>query len=83
MIAGRIADAGYADDVRAYAHALLVRAAELDSPRGGALAWAAWARKYADGIDPRRLQAGMPTIPAPQPDQLKPYLRGFSPDGPY
>ena len=84
VIGRRVADVEYTDDVRAYARALVVRAAEVGPPRDDSVrAWAEWAREHADSIDPRRLKAGMPTIPEPQPEQLKPYLRGFSPYGPY
>jgi phosphatidylserine/phosphatidylglycerophosphate/cardiolipin synthase-like enzyme len=39
----------------------------------GMLAWARWAAQYADSIDVRQTGDGMPAIPDPKPEELKPY----------
>ena len=84
VIAQRLADVEYADDIRAYGRALRKRAADLPTERAaGVRLWADWAERHADRIDPREAKAGMPMPVDPGPEQLKPYLRGLSPYGPY
>ncbi|MEU9323554.1 hypothetical protein AB0D91_07010 [Streptomyces canus] len=66
-----------------YCDALERRLAELDgqalhSPR----LWLEWARSYVRGIDPLRNPPGMPTPRDPAPDELQPYLKGWSPHRP-
>jgi hypothetical protein len=83
-IAQRIADIGYAQDIRGYCEALRARAADLPDPRSAeVLAWAQWAAQYAVSIDVRQTGAGMPATPDPKPEELKPYLGPWSPYGPY
>ncbi|MFF4760163.1 hypothetical protein [Streptomyces sp. NPDC001292] len=41
--------------------------------------WLEWAREYVRGIDPLRRPSGMPTPRDPTPDELQPYLKGWSP----
>jgi hypothetical protein len=45
--------------------------------------WIAWIRRYLDErVDPLASPPTMPAAPEPRPDDLKPFLDGFSPDGP-
>jgi hypothetical protein len=44
--------------------------------------WLAWAAGYRDDIDPLQQQLVMPPDPRPQPEDLRPFLRGWSPYGP-
>ncbi|MYS41053.1 hypothetical protein GTY23_07310 [Streptomyces sp. SID5998] len=44
--------------------------------------WLEWARAYARSIDPLRELPKMPHTREPTPEELKPYLRGWSPDRP-
>ncbi|MFZ1155542.1 MAG: hypothetical protein WAN93_11615 [Solirubrobacteraceae bacterium] len=47
------------------------------------LKWIAWARSYADTIDPLQRAPGMPAAPTSvQPEELRPFLDGWSPYGP-
>jgi len=48
----------------------------------GELDWIAWARQYADRIDPFQSPRLLPADPEVGPDELKPYLGGLSPYGP-
>ncbi|KOU44458.1 hypothetical protein ADK53_02450 [Streptomyces sp. WM6373] len=52
--------------------------AELDSARE----WLAWIRRYIQSVDPLTRLPGMPTASEPKPEELKPYLNGWSPHGP-
>ncbi|WP_435246836.1 hypothetical protein [Streptomyces sp. NRRL F-5630] len=47
-------------------------------PTGSQLRWLEWARRYARDIDPLRQPPGMPTPCEPSPDDLRPYLKGWS-----
>jgi hypothetical protein len=79
----RIEEAAEAEDIRAYAAALRGSAERVDPSRQkDVIAWATWAKTYADEADPVRNCAGMPVTPKPQPDDLTPYLRGWNPWGP-
>ncbi|MCL7429798.1 hypothetical protein [Streptomyces sp. YS415] len=42
-------------------------------------AWTTWARAYADRIDPVPQNPGLPDPPTITPEDLRPYLRGWSP----
>jgi len=44
--------------------------------------WLEWARAYARSIDPLSELPKMPDVREPMPEELKAYLRGWSPDGP-
>ncbi|MFJ2215006.1 hypothetical protein ACIQVO_31880 [Streptomyces sp. NPDC101062] len=44
--------------------------------------WLAWAQSHIAAVDPMRRLPGMPITSEPQPDDLKPYLTGWSPHGP-
>jgi hypothetical protein len=73
--------------LHAYCDALAQRidAAETtgeDADPVSARAWLTWARAYADAIDPLRGLPAMPELHAPEPDELKPFLKGWSPHGP-
>ena len=44
--------------------------------------WSQWARSRAEPGDPLRGRPTMPPDPEPKPKDLRPYLDGWSPDGP-
>ncbi|MFF7255910.1 hypothetical protein [Streptomyces microflavus] len=44
--------------------------------------WLEWARAYVRSLDPLRELPEMPATSAPEPEELKPYLKGWSPRGP-
>ncbi|QJT07189.1 hypothetical protein G9272_33710 [Streptomyces asoensis] len=70
-----------------YCDALERRLAELDEDLDeqaleSARGWLEWAREYVRCIDPVRHPPGMPTPRAPTPDELQPFLKGWSPHAP-
>lgn len=71
-------------EIRAYAAQVEHHAASnLDKEASDdVMSWAAWARSYADRIDPllRRLQ--LPSPPAPTPTAIAPFIAPLSPYGP-
>lgn len=46
------------------------------------VAWVEWAREYIERLDPLRVPPTAPTFPRPKPEDLRPFLDGFSPYGP-
>ena len=72
--------------LREYCEALERRIAEAVDLKGqeAALAqeWLAWARRHIEAIDPLSRLPEMPTPHEPRPEELKPYLSGWSPHGP-
>jgi hypothetical protein len=71
------------EHIRAYSAALRAAASAADaSRRDDILAWAAWAAGYANEVDPVMTRTGMPVTPTPKPDELSPYLHGWSVWGP-
>lgn len=64
--------------IRAYCDALEGHHA-TPSAAEAATAWATWARAYADRIDPVSLNPGLPEPPTITPEDLRPYLHGWSP----
>lgn len=70
--------------VRAYADAIEdhLRRAAAAEPAEATAEWIAWMRTYADRIDPVPQLPHQPDESAINADDLRPYLRGFSPDGP-
>lgn len=68
-----------------YCHALERRLAEA-GPEGSGLAdarrWLDWARRYARSLDPLVVLPGMPKTRGLEAEDLKPFLRGWSPYGP-
>jgi hypothetical protein len=65
-------------EIRAYCDAI-----EKRYPGGESAGWVAWARRYADGLDPLREPPTAPAVPEDvRPDQLQPFLNGWSPYGP-
>jgi hypothetical protein len=50
--------------------------------REASVQWIAWARQYAERIDPLNQTLAMPAPPRPTPEALRPYLHGWSPYGP-
>ncbi|MEU5341852.1 hypothetical protein AB0H18_13615 [Streptomyces sp. NPDC020766] len=70
-----------------YCDALELRLAELgtsseEADPAAPRRWLEWARSYAQAIDPLKQPRGMSTPYDPTPEELRPYLRGWSPDGP-
>lgn len=65
-----------ATTIRAYCDALEDRPA---IPAEATTAWIAWARAYADRVDPVLRNPGLPEPPAPTPEDLRPFLHGWSP----
>ncbi|OKJ75427.1 hypothetical protein AMK30_13820 [Streptomyces sp. CB02460] len=54
----------------------------VDEPTlGQTRRWLEWARAYVRSIDPLSELPKMPDVREPTPEELKPYLRGWSPDG--
>ncbi|MEU4166191.1 hypothetical protein AB0F46_04795 [Streptomyces sp. NPDC026665] len=71
--------------LRQYCDALERRldVAAEDSPDiESARAWLRWARGYAESLDPLTQPPTMPSEPEFEPEDLKPYLTGWSPHGP-
>lgn len=71
----------------AYCTALERRISELDgaadeSALESARRWLQWVREYVRSIDPLSRLPEMPHTHEPTPEELKPYLRGWSPHGP-
>ena len=65
-------------EIRAYCDAI-----EKQYPGSESAAWVAWARRYADRHDPLRERPAAPAVPEEvRPDQLQPFLTGWSPYGP-
>lgn len=75
-----------AADLSAYCDAL-ERRLEDPSGEGGAAAdsaqrWLTWARRYVQSLDPLTCLPAMPTAREPKPEELAPFLNGWSPHGP-
>ncbi|MGW1914311.1 hypothetical protein ACWCQS_27185 [Streptomyces sp. NPDC002076] len=74
-----------AQALRRYCDALerrLDSAAEGDPDVELARSWLRWARDYAEALDPLTQLPTMPSGLAFEPEDLKPYLKGWSPYGP-
>ena len=54
-----------------------------DEERSDATSWIDWSVRYANQIDPLRQPLSVPEDPEPKPEDLKPYLKGWSPYGPW
>ncbi|MFK0015481.1 hypothetical protein [Streptomyces sp. NPDC091027] len=67
-----------------YVDALRLHASTLPSgpERDGAEAWIAWADGHVRRLNPLNGTLGLPDIPEPRADELKPFPRGLSPYGP-
>lgn len=64
--------------IRAYCDALEDHHATPDVAEA-TTAWTTWARAYADRVDPIPQNPGLPDPPTITPEDLRPYLRGWSP----
>jgi len=71
-----------ANRVRTYGHALDSRKVVASLPPEGSPDWSSWIHAYADSIDPLLRTSGVPEVAAPKPEDLKPFLDGWSPYGP-
>jgi hypothetical protein len=58
------------------------RPGEDEAAAASAQQWLAWARRYVQSLDPLTLLPTMPTARDPKPEELAPYLNGWSPHGP-
>ncbi|WP_326800495.1 hypothetical protein OIE49_36890 [Streptomyces sp. NBC_01788] len=65
--------------IRAYCDALEDHQDTDPAAAEGVTAWTAWARAYADRIDPVLQNPRLPDPPTITPEDLRPYLRGWSP----
>lgn len=65
-----------AQRIRAYCEALTAMHDDRDAQRAE---WITWARSYADQLDPRGRADTGPAVVEPQPHELGPLLRGWSP----
>ncbi|MFF9171769.1 MULTISPECIES: hypothetical protein [unclassified Streptomyces] len=65
--------------IRAYCTALEESQDTLAGAPEAVAAWIAWARAHADRIDPIPRTPGLPEPPAITPEDLRPYLHGWSP----
>lgn len=73
----QLADLDKSTRVRAYCDEL-----EAAENAEATAEWVAWARCYADRLDPRRRADLMPPDVEPRPEDLKPFLGRWSPYGP-
>ncbi len=75
-----------AESLSAYCNALERRLAEAAGEDEVAVAsahgWLAWARRYVQRLDPLTRLPAKPTGREPKPEELAPYLNGWSPHGP-
>lgn len=73
-----------AQRIDAYLAALQIHVDSLDEPERVAAAreWQAWAVAYRKTVDPFGKPVGMPEVPEPKPDDLKPFMHGLNPYGP-
>ncbi|MFI8325226.1 hypothetical protein [Streptomyces sp. NPDC085529] len=75
-----------AANLSAYCNALERRleeaAREDDAVVTSARGWLVWARRYVQSLDPLTRLPAMPTAREPKPEELAPYLNGWSPHGP-
>lgn len=65
--------------IRAYCHALEAHQTTRPNTIEAARQWIVWARAYADRIDPVLQSPELPDPPAIRPEDLRPYLHGWSP----
>ncbi|MFJ8536829.1 hypothetical protein [Streptomyces sp. NPDC093591] len=65
--------------IRAYCRALEDHHGTSPDAVAAVTRWIAWARTYADRIDPVPQNPGLPDPPAITPEDLRPYLHGWSP----
>jgi hypothetical protein len=74
-----------ANQIRAYVADMEARLADHLAPeeRAVAEAWIRWARDYAQRIDSLNSKLGMPADPEPTHEALAPFMKGWSPYGPY
>jgi len=68
--------------LREYCDALEARLAANEDQVQSDRAWLSWARDYIERIDPNDGVAEMPAIPAAKPEDLTPFLDGWSPNAP-
>ncbi|MBX7554370.1 hypothetical protein K1Y78_42125 [Streptomyces sp. tea 10] len=68
--------------IRAYCDALADHQNATPGSAEAVTAWIAWARAHADHIDPVPQNPGLPEPPAITPEDLRPYLHGWSPHEP-
>lgn len=84
VLRGQLADWQLGNDLDEYLAAMQASILTLTSVKeqNTATPWLAWAKEYRQSINPLAKPLAMPPVPKPKPDELKPYLRGWSPYGP-
>jgi hypothetical protein len=71
-----------AQHIDEYLGVLCARIAELPQDEAEpAAAWLEWCEAYSEALDPLNKRLAMPAVPDPRPEDLQPFLRGFSPYG--
>ncbi|AXU11532.1 hypothetical protein [Streptomyces clavuligerus] len=68
----------YLDAVRSHVHELPPGPTRTDAE-----SWLSWASGYVARLDPTNQPPRLPEIPEPRAEDLKPFLRDWSPYGPY
>ena len=81
VLANQVEQWRLAQDIREFVTAAQARQDGARSD-GDEHAWLVWAAAHADRIDPLRHALAVPPPVEPEPEDLKPYLRGFNPYGP-
>lgn len=73
-----------AQEINAFCDAVQHQAEREPDPQQAASmrAWIAWARAHARHIDPLHADLGVPDVPEPTAEDLRPFLHGWSPYGP-
>lgn len=84
VLRGQLADWQLGNDLDDYLAAMETSIPTLTSvqEQDAAAEWLAWAKEYRQNINPLAKPLAIPSVPKPKPDELKPYLRGWSPYGP-
>jgi hypothetical protein len=73
-----------ADQVLQYILAMQSRIDTIDDAdeRAAAKEWCEWAEGWAEAHDPLSRTVGMPEVPEPRAEDLRPFLGGLNPFGP-
>jgi hypothetical protein len=74
--------ARFASDIRSYCEELRA-SIPGDSPLSGAMEWITWAEDHPRAIDPLLQVPTMPDVPAPGPEDLRPFLQALQASDPF
>jgi hypothetical protein len=85
VLLGQVQHWELANRIRDYVVVMEARLADYAAPeeRADAEAWIRWARDYAQRIDPLNSKLRLPADPEPSYEALAPFMKGWSPYGPY